>query len=360
MFALRLLAALWVADALHLGGPKLLPIDGTWMPLSQLFLAGPENCEAKVSTALHHLESTLSYEHRFRVQEAFEDANATTMLIVGTRHTTCMTDNFLVHADSLTTPSPIVHVALDSLAHRSCTEHFQPRSRSLACVDLSSWLPIDVSSYGPTTSLSDNVGFGTCAYRLIAWTKPLLLKVALSATPQRIFLIDTDVILYADLAGWIERNAREDSLLVAGDEYMRRLPNTGTLVTDAASRPLLDLWLARAGDPDDHMPATGARFADQGGARPASQDEAGLQPHSPAGAEGGAWPLRGQGQVREPLHLRRQDRGDASERGVDSLAGSVPRRLCRGHAAVHEHRLCRPEPLAQHLIAVERRHAGKE
>mmetsp|Transcript_132573 Transcript_132573/g.412191 ORF Transcript_132573/g.412191 Transcript_132573/m.412191 type:complete len:349 (+) Transcript_132573:57-1103(+) len=265
MFALRLLAALWVADALHLGGPKLLPIDGTWMPLSQLFLAGPENCEAKVSTALHHLESTLSYEHRFRVQEAFEDANATTMLIVGTRHTTCMTDNFLVHADSLTTPSPIVHVALDSLAHRSCTEHFQPRSRSLACVDLSSWLPIDVSSYGPTTSLSDNVGFGTCAYRLIAWTKPLLLKVALSATPQRIFLIDTDVILYADLAGWIERNAREDSLLVAGDEYMRRLPNTGTLVTDAASRPLLDLWLARAGDPDDHMPATGARFADQGG-----------------------------------------------------------------------------------------------
>uniref|UniRef100_A0A7S4PS05 Nucleotide-diphospho-sugar transferase domain-containing protein n=2 Tax=Alexandrium monilatum TaxID=311494 RepID=A0A7S4PS05_9DINO len=263
-----LLLASRSAHALRVEGPPIAPVDHH-QPLLKLFQKGADKCAAEVGAALAEFEHTVDEEDRSRLQRAFAAANGPTMLIVGTRHTICMTDNFVARADTLSTRVPIVHVALDSVAHQACVDDIRPRAETcLACIDLSRWLPLNVSNYGPAATRLDSIGFGTCAYRLIAWTKPVLLKIAVSATRHRFLMIDTDVVLYGDLVRWIGEHMDSRALLITGGEAMqdgRWQPNTGTMSINGSSVPLLDAWLARAGDPDDFGIFTAGKYADQGG-----------------------------------------------------------------------------------------------
>jgi len=230
--------------------PKPRANESVYDGLKRELLRRPEYCKQHAVELLAGIEGLLSEEQASRIQSIFRNGerhNKLSFLLLGTRHSVCMTDNWLVNALNATTqPSQFVYVALDEESHSACVKDFQSRGgwgkeeHTIECADMSGILPwSEMKSH-------DTVGFGSCIYQLITWMKPLFLKVATSSVvdPSSVLLIDTDVILHRDVHELLSE-ARA-SMFQVGHEDGKGAPNTGFLSINSNADELLSLWLERA------------------------------------------------------------------------------------------------------------------
>lgn len=202
------------------------------------------------------IEGMLSKKQTSRIRGIFshgERQNKSSFLLLGTKHSVCMTDNWLMNALNVTTqPSLFVYAGLDKESHSFCVDNFHHRNtvwtgarwgkemHTIECVDMSDVLPWS-EMLSP-----DVVGFGSCIYQLITWLKPLFLKVATSSVvdPSSVLLVDTDVILHRDVHELLSEG--RTSMFQMGDDDGRGNPNTGLVSINSNADELLHMWLERA------------------------------------------------------------------------------------------------------------------
>lgn len=218
--------------------------------LKRELFRNPEYCKQHAVELLAGIEGFLSEKQTSRIHSIFRNGerdNKLSFLLIGTKHSLCMADNWFANALNTTTrPSLFVYVALDKESHASCVNDFQPRgglgkeTHTIECADMSDVLPwSDMKS-------PDVVGFGTCVYQLIAWMKPLFLKVATSSVvdPSSVLLIDTDVILHKDVHELLSEG--RTSMFQVGHDDGRGNPNTGIMSINSHADELLHMWLENA------------------------------------------------------------------------------------------------------------------
>jgi hypothetical protein len=205
----------------------------------------PDQCDEHTMNLLAHFETFLSTAQKSQIQKAFSNIHTDLQfLAIGTKHTTCMTDNWFVHALKATTqPAEFVYVSLDEESQLSCVRDFQPRGgekHTVKCVDLSDYLP-----WSQLQNSKTKMGFGSCLFQLILYAKVLILKVAATslADPSSLLMMDTDIIVHRDV--------RE--LLSSGKTYMFQmqdegyhLPNTGFVNINRNATDLIDGWMQQA------------------------------------------------------------------------------------------------------------------
>jgi len=219
---------------------------------SKLFLS-PSTCPTYAMKMFRGLEGVLSENQTSRIQGVFrnfERQNNLMFLTVGTKHTICMADNWFVHAlEATAKPSLFVYVALDETSYLSCVNDIQSRAgagkikHTIECVDLSDFLPW--SDLNPQSAIK----LGSCVYKIITWTKPLLLKVATSSVPNpsSVLLIDFDVIIHGDVQTLLNTKKKKGWMPIfqAGNNG-KGLPNTGFVSINSNAKELLHMWLKYA------------------------------------------------------------------------------------------------------------------
>merc|ERR1712032_1750632 len=97
----------------------------------------------------------------------------------------------------------IANVALDADSFRSCEDfrssQSSPSLLQVRCIDLTGWLPSDLfmieAERDPQhNGKLGNLGFGTCAFNYVVWTKPVVFLAAVQANAKGVLMIDTDVL----------------------------------------------------------------------------------------------------------------------------------------------------------------------
>jgi hypothetical protein len=228
--------------------PKPRANESVHEGLKRDLFRSPEYCKQHAPELIAGIEGFLSEQQTSRIQGIFSNGerhNKLSFLLLGTKHSLCMTDNWIENALNTTTqPSLFVYVALDKESHSSCVTDFQPRGgkgqHTIECADMSDVLPwSDMKS-------PDMIGFGSCIYQLIVWMKPLFLKVATSSVvdPSSVLLIDTDVILHRDVHELLSEG--RTSMFQVGHDDGRGNPNTGLMSINSNADELLRMWLERA------------------------------------------------------------------------------------------------------------------
>lgn len=230
--------------------PKPRANESVYDGLKRKLFSHPENCEQNARELLSGVEGILSEKQTSRIRGIFSNGerhNKLSFLLVGTKHSICMADNWFVNAVHATTqPSLFVYVALDEESYSSCVKEFQPRAgwgkekHTIECADMSDVLP-----WSSMTS-PNVIGFGSCIYKFIVWMKPLFLKVATSSVkdPSSVLLIDTDIILHRDLHELLSEG--RTSSFQTGDDDGRGNPNTGLVSINSNADELLHMWLKQA------------------------------------------------------------------------------------------------------------------
>lgn len=195
------------------------------------------------------------FEKRFadRVRRTFSSLNGPAMLTVTDSHAYKFLRNFLEKAQKSAVadgkPLTVVNAALDPQSFGECGNHGSKLSGDLfrvVCLDLYGWLPdVFFNRMSEGMFLMDQEKGSdaeACIYNMLLWTKPVLFRTAVAASPQGVLMIDIDVILYRNLLSYVRTEMPEGSSFVTGSESSGRA-NTGTVFATNQSLPVLNRWV---------------------------------------------------------------------------------------------------------------------
>lgn len=173
------------------------------------------------------------------------------VLLLGTEHVLCQLDNFLLHGQTANPDRRFLVASLDDKVYEFCKELRRPK---LTCLDLRHWIP-DVNESNPHNIRSNNAGFMTCLYKMIVWSKPVLLTKVLDALPPEVLVgvFDADVVLTkgpdGDILDWARKNWKPEWRLLAGTDTDND-SNTGSVIGFATeeTRAMAETWVTHASD----------------------------------------------------------------------------------------------------------------
>lgn len=239
-------------------------------------------------------ETTWAAKYANRVRREFANATGPSMLTIGDWRSNALFFNFIAHVNRTVLAEgldfTVVNVALDPKGSKACETIQQllptadsealesPRGRggrfarrrerrmrakgpagklAVKCVSLEGWLPSEF--FVSNNREAGEKGTGTCAYNMIIWTKPHILRAAVESTDHGVLMIDTDVVVHKDIVKeGADRLARsKDGAIVMGTENgVDARVNTGTVFTKKGRYALetLDAWIEKDSDflNDDH------------------------------------------------------------------------------------------------------------
>lgn len=183
----------------------------------------------------------------------FIAADSVSLLVITTRETICLSDNFIAHVEKLgSAPLTIFNGCLDVESYEFCRSFQSSTTLHLVCLDIHDWLP----NY--SVELSDAT-LSVCRYHMIVWVKVILLRQAASWTTHGLLLLDTDIVLHGKLHEWIPRHMKPQASIMMGSEPSG-FPNSGTVYATSKSVGFLQAWLEQAGGEAEMKTKT----ADQG------------------------------------------------------------------------------------------------
>lgn len=180
-----------------------------------------------------------------RYKLTMENLKGPTMLISSTFHVNCYVDNFLSHLARNDFKSRVVVFNLDREAQTFC-ENRQRRVKAAknesnvetTCINMVPWVDDGVASTGPDRRFHRQLGYDTCDYIRVTWTKPVLMLYAAKFAKYPVMMIDSDIIVHGNIFKWIKENTKPKTRVVVLDDggHSHNRPNTGITYVDPSHK----------------------------------------------------------------------------------------------------------------------------